>query len=161
MNGDGPTGGQLGSEEAVILARLVARTRIRSALAAYFGAVQRHDWDRVTAAFVPSARVDYGTPGVEGVAENVELLRLGTERLTSASMLLGFHSEISVGDGVASSETGALTCHRPSGGTDDRARLSMVRYEDQWRLCEDAEWRITRRTCHHEMRLWCQTDASN
>jgi hypothetical protein len=158
MNAEGHLGGVSTPDGSTTLAHLVGRARIRSALAAYFDAVQQHDWDRVTGSFVPSAKLDYGTPGVEGVVENVELLRLGTERLTSASMLLGFHSDISVGDGVASSETGALTCHRPREGADDRARLSMVLYEDDWRLCEDAHWRITRRICHHQMRLWCRTD---
>jgi hypothetical protein len=166
-----------GAEDRSAIEALTARAEIRSRLADYFDAVQRHDWPGVSAHFTPDALVDYGTPGVRGVDDNVELLRLGTERLTSRSTLLGMHSLINIDGLVATSETVALTAHAPPTEGGDapptegdpppagahplpaegaKARLSAVRYEDEWRRGDDAVWRVTRRTCHHESKWWCQ-----
>lgn len=122
----------------------------------YFDAVNRRDWAAVTDGFEPSARLDYGTPGVETVERNVAMLRAGTERLTSSSTLLGLQSSIHVDGQQARSETGALTAHctpQPGAG---HARLSMVRYEDEWARGADGVWRVRRRTCHHEVKAWCE-----
>jgi len=146
--------GELPTKLAAGVAELEAKGRIRHALAEYFEAVQRHDWATVTSLFVPSARLDYGTPGVRGVEENIRLLRAGVERLTAASTLLGMHCLIEVRqDGTASSHTSGFTTHTPADGG-PAARMSAVTYEDAWSLQADGTWRITQRTCHHEFKGW-------
>lgn len=133
---------------------LMFRAQIRQAITAYFDAVQRRDWAAVTATFVPWATLDYGTPDVRDVAENIRLLQAGTERLSSSSTIFGMHSRIHILGETAKSETSAFTTHCPLSASDDRARMSSVRYEDEWICCDDGRWRITKRTCHHEFRGW-------
>ena len=64
---------------AAQISRLEAKANIRQVLAGYFDAVQRRDWAAVSDVFVPSAHLDYGTPGVSGVAENIKLLRVSVD----------------------------------------------------------------------------------
>lgn len=137
------------------LADLEDRAAIRTAMGDYFDAVNRGDWTKVTDGFVADAVLEYGTPGVATVERNVALLRAGTERLTSSSTLLGLQSCVDLDGDRARSETAALTAHCPASG-DRRARLSMVRYEDEWIRCPDGAWRVSRRTVHHEMKAWCR-----
>jgi hypothetical protein len=144
MNGDPAEG----------LATLLERQAIKRVITRYFDAVERRDWDRVTATFVPQAFVDYGTPGIEDVERNVALLRAGVERLTSASTLLGLQTSIEVTGETGASTTCAFTAHCPAGADPGPARMSVVRYEDEWRHGPDNDWRITRRVAHHELKGW-------
>jgi len=139
---------------AASVAELEAKARIRHALAEYFEAVQQHDWAMVTGLFEASAHLDYGTPGVRNVEENIRLLRAGVERLTAASTLLGMHCIIEIHEGgKAISHTSGFTTHTPADGG-PAARMSAVTYEDQWSLQDNGSWRITRRICHHEFKGW-------
>jgi hypothetical protein len=133
---------------------LVDRLAIKRAIVEYFDAVERRDWSRVRDTFVPSASVDYGTPGVDGVDENVALLRAGVERLTSASSLLGMNTAVTVDFDTARSTSWAFTAHCPADLAEGRARMSVVRYEDEWVRDVDGGWRITRRIAHHELKGW-------
>jgi len=141
---------------AAALAAYEDREAIRRDMATYFDAVERRDWARVTATFAPTASLDYGTPGVEGVDENVALLRAGVERLTSASTLLGMQCAVVVSGDAARSMTAALTAHSPADPNADggRARMSIVRYEDEWARTRDRRWQVTRRVVHHDLKGW-------
>jgi ketosteroid isomerase-like protein len=133
---------------------LFERQAIKRVIADYFDAVERRNWDRVTATFAPDAYVDYGTPGVDDVERNVALLRAGVDRLTSASTLLGMQGTIAVTGETGASTTWAFTAHCPAGADPGPARMSIVRYEDTWRRSADGGWRITRRVAHHELKGW-------
>lgn len=150
------TGHALPDDLVAALAAYEDREAIRGAMATYFDAVERRDWDRVTATFAPTASLDYGTPGVEGVQENLALLRAGVERLTSASTLLGMQCAVVVAGDTARSMTAALTAHSPAGSDADpaRARMSIVRYEDDWARTHDGRWQVTRRVVHHDLKGW-------
>jgi hypothetical protein len=137
------------------VAALVARASIRQVLVTYVDAIGRHDWPAVTACFAPTAVVDYGTPGVSDVAGNLGLLRAGMERLTSVSTLLGMHVDIRVDGDRAKSQMAAFTAHGPPIDSDRQIRMSVVRYEDWWLRTGPADWLITQRVCHHEVKGWC------
>ena len=124
-------------------------------MASYFDAVEQREWDGVAGMFVADASLDYGTPGVERVTENIALLRAGVERFTSASTLLGMQCAVTVDGDRAPSMTAALTAHSPadSGVDPSRARMSVVRYEDDW-IRTDGGWRVTRRVVHHDLKGW-------
>jgi ketosteroid isomerase-like protein len=137
------------------LAAYADREAIRRAMASYFDAVEQRDWDGVAEMFVADASLDYGTPGVDRVTENIALLRAGVERFTSASTLLGMQCAVTVDGDRARSMTAALTAHSPadSGRDPSRARMSIVRYEDDWIRTGDG-WRVTRRVVHHDLKGW-------
>jgi hypothetical protein len=139
------------------LAAHADRDAIRRAMASYFDAVEQRDWDSVAELFVTDASLDYGTPGVERVTENIALLRAGVERFTSASSLLGMQCAVTVDGDRARSMTAALTAHSPAGSGADlpRARMSIVRYEDDWIRTGDG-WRVTRRVVHHDLKGWLE-----
>jgi SnoaL-like domain len=139
------------------LAAHADRDAIRRAMASYFDAVEQRDWDSVAELFVTDASLDYGTPGVERVTENIALLRAGVERLTSASTLLGMQCGVTVDGDHARSMTAALTAHSPadSGVGPSRVRMSIVRYEDDWIRTADG-WRVTRRVVHHDLKGWLE-----
>jgi ketosteroid isomerase-like protein len=136
------------------VAVLLARSAIREELTAYLDAVMNHDWERVAQTFTPSARLDYGTPGVTGVQANIDLLEAGVDLLTSRSTLLGMHADIDVSGDSALSQATTFTAHTPAPGTDHRARMSIVIYEDGWFHDADDRWRITERVVHHRLRGW-------
>jgi hypothetical protein len=136
------------------LVELAARAAIREQLTEYFDAVTRHDWDRVKRTFTPSATLDYGTSGVTAVDANVDLLRAGVDRLTAGSTLLGMQAVIEVQGKQARSDTTTFTAHTPAGGTEHRARISIVVYADQWSCDPDGTWRVTDRVVHHRLRGW-------
>jgi ketosteroid isomerase-like protein len=138
------------------IGQLSARAAIRDALTAYLDAVMRHDWERVARTFTPTATLDYGTPGVTAVDANIDLLRAGVDRLTSASTLLGMHAVIEVAGDEARSDTTTLTAHTPAPGPDRRARMSVVVYADAWARGPDGTWRITDRVVHHRLRGWLE-----
>jgi ketosteroid isomerase-like protein len=133
---------------------LIDRHAVKGAIVEYLDAVERRDWSRVRDTFAPGAFVDYGTPGVEGADENVALLRAGVERLTSASTLLGMNAAVTVEVDTARSTSWAFTAHCPAGEAGGRARMSVVRYEDEWARQAGGRWRITRRIAHHELKGW-------
>jgi hypothetical protein len=137
------------------LGRLAARAAIREELTEYFAAVTRHDWDRVRRSFRSDATLDYGTPGVVSVDDNLALLRAGTERLTATSTLLGMQSVITVHGETAHSETTTFTAHTPGDGT-DRARMSIVVYVDDWASepTSGGTWLVTKRVVHHRIKGW-------
>ncbi len=137
------------------LRELAARAAIREQLTQYFDAVTRHDWDRVRRSFRRDATLDYGTPGVVSVDENVALLQAGAERLTATSSLLGMQSVITVLGETAQSETTTFTAHTPGDGT-DRARMSIVVYVDDWATepAPEGTWLVTRRVVHHRIKGW-------
>jgi hypothetical protein len=137
------------------IAMLLARAAIRDELTAYLEAIMGHDWERVSQTFTPSATLDYGTPGVTGVEANIDLLRAGVDLLTSKSTLLGMSADIDVSGDRAHSQATTFTAHTPASGTDQRARMSIVVYEDEWCLDpDDDRWRITDRVVHHRLRGW-------
>jgi ketosteroid isomerase-like protein len=138
------------------LAAYADRDAIRRAMASYFDAVERRDWDGVAEVFVADASLDYGTPGVAGVTENIALLRAGVERFTSASTLLGMQCAVTVDGDRARSMTAAFTAHSPGDSVPGpaRARMSIVRYEDDWIRTHDGGWRVTRRVVHHDLKGW-------
>jgi hypothetical protein len=133
---------------------LIDRLAVKRAIVAYLDAVERRDWGRVRDTFAPGASVDYGTPGVDGVDDNVALLRAGVERLTSASTLLGMNAAVTVDADTARSTSWAFTAHCPAGQAGGRGRMSVVRYEDEWARQAGGGWRITRRIAHHELKGW-------
>lgn len=133
---------------------LLARAAIREQLDAYLDAVMRHDWERVTSTFTPTAMLDYGTPGVTAVDANIDLLRAGVDGLTSQSTLLGMHSVIDVSGGQARSDTTTFTAHTPAPGSAHQARMSVVVYADRWARSPDGTWRVTDRVVHHRLRGW-------
>lgn len=141
--------------------QLLQRVLIREALTAYFVALQERDWASVECAFTPDATVDYGTPGVRDVVQNIALLRAGVERNTSTSTLLGMEPVIELTPEGARSRTVAFTAHLPAPANGHRsvARMSAVRYEDQWELTEPRHWRISTRVCHHEFKGWLQLES--
>lgn len=145
----------LSTAEHEAVAALVARARIRQVLVAYVDAIGRHDWPTVTACFAPTAVLDYGTPGVSDVGGNIQLLRAGMERMTSVSTLLGMQVDIRVDGDTAKSHMAAFTAHGPPLDSDRQIRMSVVRYEDWWSRTGQADWLITRRVCHHEVKGWC------
>jgi hypothetical protein len=151
------TGDRGAADPAAAVSTLVDRLAIKRAIAAYFDAVERRDWRRVVETFVPRASVDYGTPGVDGVDDNVALLRAGVERLTSASTLLGMNAIVTVDVGNARSTSWAFTAHAPADRAEGRARMSVVRYEDEWVRDAAGGWKITRRVAHHELKGWLTT----
>jgi hypothetical protein len=140
------------------IARFVDRDSIGDAIDVYLNAVERRDWDRVTDTFAPWAVLDYGTPGVESVEDNVALLRAGVERLTSVSTLLGMQTCVTVTGDVATSMSSAFTTHIPAETEPRRARMSIVRYEDDWIRWPSGGWRITKRITHHELKGWLMLD---
>jgi len=141
------------------VAVLLARAAIREELTAYLDAVMGHDWERVAQTFTPSAKLDYGTPGVTAVQANIDLLRAGVDLLTSRSTLLGMHADINVSGDRALSQTTTFTAHTPAPGADHRARMSIVVYEDGWRHDPDDRWRITERLVHHRLRGWLDLES--
>jgi len=133
---------------------LTARAAIRQRLTEYFDAVTRHDWDRVRRSFRRDATLDYGTPGVTSVDDNVALLRTGAERLTATSSLLGMQCVIDVHGETAGSKTTTFTAHTPGDGT-ERARMSIVVYLDEWTREPVSEaWVVTKRVVHHRIKGW-------
>jgi hypothetical protein len=148
------TGDSRGMDLRAAVSALIDRLAVKQAIVAYLDAVERRDWSRVRDTFAPSAWVDYGTPGARGVDDNVALLRAGVERLTSSSTLLGMNAAVDVDLDTARSTSWAFTAHCPAGELDERARMSVVRYEDEWERRADGRWRITRRVAHHELKGW-------
>jgi SnoaL-like domain len=136
------------------IAMLLARAAIREELTSYLDAVMRHDWERVAQSFTPSATLDYGTPGVTAVEANIDLLRAGVDRLTAKSTLLGMHADIDVSGDRARTQATTFTAHTPTPGSDQRARMSVVVYADEWCRGPDDRWRITDRVVHHRLRGW-------
>lgn len=139
---------------AEALAGLADREAIRAELDAYFEALGRRDWDRITDGFTSDACLDYGTPGVRDVQGNLQLLRAGVERLTVVSTLLGMQARVQTSGDTAISETTAFTAHLASGPEPQRLRVSFVRYEDTWRRCTDGRWRVRERSVHPDLKGW-------
>ena len=138
------------------VAAFVDRAAIREALVAYLSAVQHHDWERVEEAFAPRATLDYGTPGVTSVADNIRLLRAGVDRFVARSTLIGMHVVVTVDGDTAQSRSSAFTAHTSAVGPTVPTRMSVVVYADQWMRCTDGRWRITDRVVHHDLKGWLQ-----
>jgi hypothetical protein len=145
--------------EAAIVA-FMDRVAIRDALVAYLDAVQRHEWAAVEACFAPWATLDYGTPGVHDVTENIRLLRAGVDRFVARSTLVSMHVVVDVTGDVARSRGTAFTAHTTNADAAAPGRMSVVVYADTWARWSDGGWRVTDRVVHHQLKGWLDCDAA-
>lgn len=135
--------------------RLAAREDIEDTLARYSFAVARHDWDEVLACFTPGAFADYGFEAPKTIEEQASLLDRGIRRFP-ASTLLSSAPVITWTSSGASSVTLALTAHEAAPETEEPIRVSVVRYEDEWRRMDDGRYRIARRRLVNCWKGWLE-----
>jgi hypothetical protein len=124
------------------LQTLVDRAAIQDLVTGYFLALDRKDWDAVTACFTPDADCDYGVfRGDTGFA--VDCIRRGVAQFDH-TMHCGSNVQVVVDGDAARAECYAVCYHRlPIAGV-SHDRVSALHYRDML-VRTPAGWRIRER----------------
>lgn len=126
---------------------------IREVVARYFLAVGRRDWQAVEDCFASDASVDYEFDVEQTLKAQLVLLQAGMARFRS-STLMGSNCIVRLDGQKASSQTMALTAHEAPADSEDRTRLSTVRYDDEWVRTDHPGWLISKRRITTLWRAW-------
>ena len=121
---------------------LLDRAAIGDVIQRYARALDRRDWDAVSACFAPGAYADYGMFKGD-IEEVVAAIRKGVEVFDKTMHFMEPHVVELAGD-TARAETYAVAYHRRTDGDERKELVVRLKYTDE--LVRDGEaWLIKRR----------------